>query len=172
MRTQINICHLLLCINLMCLSCLAAAEDSVKVMRLEEGAVSPPANIESIAWLEGRWVGEGLGGSAEEIIAPAVAGQMMGMFRHLKSDEAINFYEFYIFAEHEGSLTLRLKHFSPMLSGWEEREEFVEFPLVALEINAAYFDGLTYLLGGDDNLSVGVRIAEDKIATFNYRKAE
>jgi len=157
---------------LVCLGGPAAASEDIVVMGREEGAASPPATIEDVAWLAGRWAGEGLGGAAEDLISPAAGGQMMGMFRHLKADGSVGFYEFYVFAEQGGSLTQRLKHFSLPLSGWEEKDEFVEFPLVKLEPGAAYFDGLTYLLGEDGALTVGVRVEVDQVAVFRYRKVD
>jgi hypothetical protein len=162
---------LLLGVLVACGHAVAAEPPVVNVMRLEQGETSPPAKIGDIAWLAAHWRGEGLGGEAEEFIAPAAAGQMMGMFRHLKADGAVNFYEFYVFAEQAGSLTLRLKHFSPLLSGWEEKDEFVEFPLVAIGDQAVYFDGLTYVLEQDGSLTVGVRVAEERNAVFRYRRA-
>ncbi len=150
----------------------SAAGEPVAVLRLEPGAASPPAQIADLAWLAGRWVGEGFGGTAEDVIAPAAGGQMMGMFRHSKADGSVNFYEFYVFAEHGGSLTQRLKHFSLPLAGWEEKDEFVAFPLVAIEARAAYFDGLSYVLGDDGGLTVAVRVAEDQVARFRYRRAD
>ena len=151
---------------------LTPAAEPIEVKILEKGMTPPYASIGDIAWLAGHWAGKGLGGTAEDIISPAADAQMMGMFRHLKADGALNFYEFYVFAEKDGSLTQRLKHYSLPLSGWEEKDEFVEFPLVAISENAAFFDGLTYLLEPDGSLRVGVRIAEDRIAEFNYRRVE
>jgi hypothetical protein len=133
---------------------------------------APAARIEDIAWLAGRWVGTGLGGAAEDIIAPPSDGQMMGMFRHSKADGSVNFYEFYVFAEKDGSLTQRLKHFSPLLSGWEGKEEFVEFPLLAIEERAAYFDGLSYVLNDDGSLTVGVRLDEQRLGFFHYESED
>ena len=164
--------YLLFCLILVCGPIAGASEEPVPVRSLEEGAEQPAATIEDLAWLSGRWVGEGLGGTAEDVIAPASGGQMMGMFRHSKADGSVNFYEFYLFAEKGGSLTVRLKHFSPMLAGWEEKAEFVEFPLVAIEGHAAYFDGLTYVLGDGDRLTVGVRLDESQFAYFHYRRAD
>jgi hypothetical protein len=164
--------NLLFCLVLIYGPLACAADEPVSVRSLEDGAAQPGASIEDIAWLAGRWVGEGLGGTAEDVIAPASGGQMMGMFRHSKADGSINFYEFYLFAEKDGSLTVRLKHFSPMLASWEEKEEFVEFPLVAIEERAAYFDGLTYVLGDDGRLTVGVRLDESHNAFFHYLKAD
>lgn len=157
---------------LACISTAGASEEGIEVLARVEGTVAPPATIGDITWLAGRWVGKGLGGSAEDIIAPPSDGQMMGMFRHSKRDGSLNFYEFYVFAEKDGTLTQRLKHFSPMLSGWEEKDEFVEFPLVKIEKRAAYFDGLSYRLESDGGLTVGVRVSEDRVAVFRYRRAD
>ena len=164
--------YLLLCFVLLSGLRPAAADNPVDVLSLPEGAVSPPASLDDLSWLVGRWTGEGLGGTAEDVIAPAAGGQMMGMFRHSKADGTVNFYEFYVFAEHNGSLTQRLKHFSPMLSAWEDKDEFVEFPLVAIEEGAAYFDGLSYVLDEGGRLTVGVRLDPGKYAYFDYRKAD
>lgn len=114
------------------------------VRQLPEGATSPPAKIADAAFLVGHWIGEGLGGCAEEVMAPAAGGQIMGMFRIMKPEGGLSFYEFYQIAEHEGSLVLRIKHFNPDLTGWEEKNERVEFPLVAIEGTTAYFAGLTF----------------------------
>lgn len=148
------------------------ASESVVVMSREEGSESPRARIDDLSWLVGRWTGQGLGGTAEDVIAPPSGGQMMGMFRHSKADGSVNFYEFYVFAEKDGSLTQRLKHFSPALTGWEEKDAYVEFPLVKIGERAAYFDGLTYELREDGRLTVGVRIDEDRVAVFDYRRAD
>ena len=53
------------------------AAEPVEVMSLEQGAVPPPARIEDISWLQGHWIGQGLGGTAEDVISPAADGQMM-----------------------------------------------------------------------------------------------
>lgn len=149
-----------------------ASDETVEVLSHVDGSSPPSARIEDLSWLVGQWTGQGLGGSVEDIIAPASGGQMMGMFRHSKADGSVNFYEFYMFAEKDGSLTQRLKHFSPMLDGWEEKDEFVEFPLLAIEKQAAYFDGLSYRLNEDGSLMVGVRIEKDRIAVFEYQRVE
>jgi len=146
------------------------AEDKIEVMSLEEGVSSPVASIDDIAWLAGRWEGAGLGGLAEEVIAPAVDGQMMGMFRHADSDGKLVFYEFYLFAEVDDSLVLRIKHFSPELKGWEDKGDYVEFPLVAVEENAVYFDGLTYKLTGENELRSAVNVEGQGIITFQFTR--
>jgi len=146
------------------------AVEKIEVMSLEEGASSPAASIEDIAWLTGRWEGSGLGGLAEEVIAPAVDGQMMGMFRHAGSDGELVFYEFYLFAEVDDSLVLRIKHFSPELKGWEEKNDYEEFPLVSVTENAVYFDGLTYKLTSENELRAAVSVEGQGIVEFQFTR--
>ena len=47
-------------------------------------------------------------------------------------------------AEENGSLVMKLKHFNPDLTGWEEKDRFVTFRLVKLGLNEVYFGGLTF----------------------------
>ena len=61
---------------------------------------------------------------------------------------------------------------APRASNGEEKDEYVEFPLVAIEDRAAYFDGLSYRLEDDGQLTVGVRISENKNAIFRYRRVK
>ncbi len=122
--------------------------------------------------MAGRWNGSGLGGLSEEVIAPAVDGQMMGMFRHANSESKVSFYEFYLFAEVEDTLVLRIKHFSSELKGWEEKDDYVEFPLVAIEENAVYFDGLTYAHSDEETLLSAVRVDGQGIINFQFKKQE
>ncbi len=148
----------------------ASAGEEIDVKTLEAGEVSPPAKIEALAWLAGHWQGEGLGGTVTELIAPAAGGQMMGAFSFIKEDAAPGFYEFYLFTEVDDTIILKLKHFSPELAGWEEKDGYVEFPLVALEENAAYFGGLTYVKTGPDELKAAVRLDENETAYFSYKR--
>lgn len=116
-------------------------------------AKSPPATLASMEWLAGRWVGEGLGGVSEEIWSPPAGGAMMGTYRLLKDGKPL-FYEFLLLVEEGGTLNLKLKHFNPDLTGWEEKGDFVDFPLVALEERAAHFDGLTFERQPDGTLHI------------------
>lgn len=144
---------------------------AVEIRALAEGAASPPATVEDLAWLEGRWIGEGLGGCSEETISAPVGGQIMGMFRQAGADGSPSFYEFYLFAPKGDSIALRIKHFNPDLSGWEEKDGYVEFPLVAIEKDAVYFDGLTYARDGAKGLKAAVKIGDDGRGDFILRRA-
>ena len=56
---------------------------------------------------------------------------------------------------------LRLKHFHANLKGWEEKDETIDFPLVKLDGQTAYFDGMTFEKVSDTELNIYVLI-EDK----------
>jgi hypothetical protein len=139
-------------------------------------APSPPATLEAVAWLAGHWVGEGLGGVSEEIWSPPAGGAMMGAYRMLKDGRPV-FYEFLLIVEEKGSLILKLKHFHPDLTGWEEKADFVDFPLVAVEPKAVHFDGLSFLLEPDGSLTIYLLLHDRKSGAvreepFRLRRSE
>jgi len=121
------------------------------------GQSPPPATLADVAWLEGSWRGIGLGGLVEEIWSAPAGGSMMGMFRLLVDGAAV-FYEFELIVEDKGSLLLRLKHFNRDFSGWEEKVESVDFPLVWKDGRNMHFEGLSFQPRGDDTLTVYVAI--------------
>ena len=155
------------------LAAFASAQPETRSLDPELG--SPQARIEDVAWLEGHWSGQALGGIAEEIWSPATAHTMMGMFRHIDGD-SVGFYEIFIISEENGSLVLRLKHFNDDLTGWEEKDEMVTFPLVKLGSEEAYFDGLTYRRTAGNQLQVFVRMESGEGGTeelgFHYDLVE
>lgn len=130
---------------------------------------SPEATIGDVAWMAGHWRGEALGGVVEEVWTPPLGGSMMGAFQ-LVADGRVAFYELETLTEAEGSLVLRLKHFDAKLRGWEEKDETVDFRLVRLEPDRAWFDGLTVERSGPDALTIHVRLEEDHVASFRYAR--
>lgn len=132
-------------------------------LALSEDESPPSATIEDMAWLAGHWRGSALGGTVEEIWSPAKGGGMLGMYRLLRGDKPI-FYEILTIFEEKGSLLLRLKHFQPDLKGWEEKEETVDFPLVAIRDGAIHFSGMAFHPKGDQ-LLVYLAIEEKDGAT-------
>ncbi len=107
-----------------------------------------PASIEDFGWMAGRWEGKGFGGIVEETWNPAIGGTMIGSFR-LVTEEGPDFYEFLLLAPENNSVVYKVKHFTPELKGWEEKDDYHSFPLVRVTQNAAYFHGLTILREGD-----------------------
>jgi hypothetical protein len=112
-------------------------------LKLAEGAPRPPARVADLAWLEGRWTGEGLGGRIDETWSSLDGGAMVGYFRLVKDGKPV-FYEIMTLIEAEGSVEMRLKHVNPDMTGWEEKKDFVTFKLVKHDATGAYFSGLTF----------------------------
>ena len=69
-----------------------AALADVSVRELAPGAASPPAKIADFAWLEGTWIGTGLGGQTEEHYSAPLGDAIVGTFRFVKDGKPV-FYE-------------------------------------------------------------------------------
>jgi hypothetical protein len=136
-------------------SALGQSALTANIVTLDDPTARPAAAIVDVAWIAGHWRGEALGGTAEEVWSPPLGGTMMGMYR-LLNGESVRFYELLTIVEEAGSLILRLKHFNPDLTGWEAQDETVEFRLVRLTANEAYFDGMTFRRSDEDRLHVFV----------------
>jgi hypothetical protein len=130
-----------------------AAANTGNTVRLAEGAPRPPAKIEAMSWLVGRWHGEGLGGTVDEAWSEPAGGSMVGHFRLVKDGKPV-FYEIMTVLEVEGSLELRLKHVNPDMTGWEEKMNFVTFKLARLEPDSVHFNGLTFRRAGRDRVEI------------------
>lgn len=126
----------------------AQVKNSENTWKLADGASSPPATIEDVSWLSGYWRGSGFGGDCEEAWGEGLGDRMLGWFSLRRGDD-LTFSEAVALVETEGSLEIWVKHFHPDFKGWEEKDDFVRFPLVKLEEQAAYFSGLTYRREGD-----------------------
>jgi hypothetical protein len=137
----------------------ADAQDKLteRTFRLKPGTASPPATLADMAWLAGHWTGEALGGQSEEIWSEPAGGAMMGMYRLVRDGKPV-FYELLTIVEEKGSLMLRLKHFNPDLTGWEEKLKTIDFPLVAKSDGAVHFDGMSFHPKGNDALTVYLAI--------------
>ena len=165
---------LLLLVLLLSAPVWAQEKNTEHTLKLTSGQASPPATINDMAWFAGRWTGDGLGGQNEEQWGTAQNGRMIGTFKHSKDGKPV-FYEFMSFFEHEGSLVLRLKHFNPDLTGWEEKDKFVEFKFVAKKDGVMYFNGLTFAPAGADaaTLYLAMRNKEGVVSevVFNFKRA-
>lgn len=154
----------------------AAAPQAVverETRRAVPGAPAPAAKVADLAWLAGAWKGEGIDGApAYEFWSPPIGDQIVGHFVQTNA-EGVRFSEIVSIAEKNGSLELRLKHFNADLSGWEEKDEIVRFPLVAVAPDAWYFDGLTIRRDGPDGL-IGAVVAgpsgSQRELVFRYRR--
>lgn len=113
--------------------------------------------VEDFSWLAGHWLGEGLGGTVEEVWAPPLGGQMLGMFRLIREGKPV-FEELMLITTQEGVVTLKVKHFTPEFVGWESKEEAVDFKLERLRNREAFFKGLVIRRPQDDSLEITVTI--------------
>lgn len=143
-RPFVAIATLLLC------SSLGAQEPfTANTLKRAPDAPAPAATIDDVAWLAGSWAFEGLGGTGDEMWTEPAGGSMLGLFRLLQDGKPA-FYELGTLDEVDGSLVLRIKHFNPDMSGWEEKAETVDFPLVAMSPEELAFEGLTFRRQGED----------------------
>lgn len=128
-------------------------------------------DIKDLHWLVGYWSGTGLGGECEEVWMPAKDGHMIGTFRFWNEGKLI-FSEFMHLKQEGESITMKIKHFNPDLSGWEEKEDWTTFSLIELGDKKAWFDGLTLERKGDE-LVIWVELeekGEPKLEKFTYHK--
>jgi hypothetical protein len=132
---------------------------------------APAARLSDIAWLQGAWEGEGIEGApALEAYAPAAGGQMVGHFRQSNKDGTVMFYELITIVEEGGSLSYRLKHFNADLTGWEEKDKVVSFPLTERKGDRFDFSGLVYERTGKDTMTASVKVNEGgKTETLVFR---
>jgi hypothetical protein len=110
---------------------------------LDDPGNQPAATLDEVAWLAGSWTGEGFGEKVEETWSPPSGGSMVGMFKLFNGDDPA-MYELFVAVEEKDSLIIKLKHFGADFKGWEAQDEYVSFPLVKIEENAAHFAGLSY----------------------------
>ncbi len=129
----------------------AAPAATPNTLSLPDGAPRPAARVADFAWLSGRWAGEGLGGSLDEVWSDPAGGAMVGYFRLVKDGKPV-FYEIMTLVESEGSVEMRLKHVNPDMTGWEEKNGFVTFRLVKQDSTGAYFEGLSLRRVSDDEM--------------------
>lgn len=128
-----------------------APGSTANTLRLVEGAPRSAARVADLAWLEGRWSGEGLGGRIEEAWSAPDGGTMVGYFRLVKDGKPV-FYEILTLLEADGGVEMRLKHVNPDMTGWEEKDGFVTFKLVKHDATGAYFSGLTFRRTGPETM--------------------
>lgn len=149
---------------------LSAQENSPEEEHVVQAVVD--ARIEDVAWLAGHWRGKAFNGTAEEMWMGPADTAMVGSYRYLQQGKTI-FYELQTIVEDKGTLKLRLKHFNPDLSGWEDRSasSVIEFPLIRLGLKEAVFDGLSFKMLSDGSLQIYLKTEQDgqlETESFHY----
>jgi hypothetical protein len=149
-----------------------AQQQFANTLTFNEKEGSPKATIEEASWIAGYWRGSAMGGEAEEIWSEPNGGTMMCTFKFVQNGEII-FYELETISEKDQSLLLQIKHFNADLTGWEEKDESVDFRLVKITQDKIFFDGLTFERIGENEMNVYVVIEEkgsSEEVKFNYKK--
>lgn len=160
---------------LMCFaqSAMAQSQRTDHTYQLDDPDSRPAATLEDVSLLVGNWSGEAFGKSFEAHWNPPSAGSMAGFFK-LLDDAGVSFYEILLLVEEEGSLSLKVKHFSPDFTAWEEKEDYVTFRYIKSDDDAVHFSGISFYRVDDDNMIAyivfrdGEEIREEKLV---YRRS-
>lgn len=133
----------------------------LSLLLLISGSVPPNVttsdfNINDYRWLAGSWTGDGFGGVSEETWSEPFNGTMMGMYRHYKGGEIV-FYEFLLLNE-DG---IRLKHFNPDITSWEEKNDFVEFEMISYTKDRIEMKGLVFERISDSEMEIRLKISQN-----------
>ena len=140
---------------------LSAAPVTAQETRSLDGKASPPASIDQLAWLAGSWVGTGMGAAVTETYSAPLGGRITGHFVMTTAKGGTAFTELVDYVRLDDSLAYRVRHFNPDMTGWEDKSgKPVVFPLVAIDGDKWFFDGMTIARTGPDTLTMWVRIGD------------
>jgi hypothetical protein len=153
---------------------LAVEPRSEHTYTLSEGEPRPRASLADAAFLVGSWEGTAFGQTFEEVWNPPSAGSMVGLFKLMDGDQVV-LYEIMLLKVEEGSLSLKVKHFSPDFTAWEKKDEYVNFRLVDFKENALHFQGISFYRRDDKHMDAwllmreGEELKEEKLS---YRRVD
>ena len=94
---------------------------------------------------------------------------MIGHFQLVKAGKP-SFYELMMLDAQPGGLRLRVKHFNPDFTAWEDKDGWHSFDPVAVEPDKLSFNGLTFVRTGDDLLITVTLRAKDGTVTNHLLK--
>jgi hypothetical protein len=146
------------------------------VLCLGQAQQTPPADIHSVAWMAGHWVGVETDDLSEEIWLPPAADGMLGMWRWARGG-TLQLFELLTIGKEGNGLAMRLRHFRPDLRALEEKDKPYVLPLVKSALNEAAFEGvgsdggplrITYRRVSADRLEASVEKA-GSTERFAYR---
>ena len=123
------------------------------IRRAADGTPPVAATLTDLSWLVGTWIGDMDGVAVEHVILAPAYGQMPSFARALGGSEIV-FYEIAVFTEAGGSVSYRVKHFTPALADWEAQDAYVDRPLFGREGTTLQFDGITFERTGADSFTV------------------
>lgn len=144
---------------------------AAQVRQLEPDQSPGKGKVNDFSWMVGYWSGVGFGGECEEVWMPAKDDHMVGTFRFWDEGKLV-FSEFMNLIQDGESVSMKLKHFNPDLTGWEEKEEWTTFKLIELQENKVWFDGLTIERIGDEMIYqlMLTENGEKKVEEFRFSR--
>jgi hypothetical protein len=161
MKSPLRKMQSLAVITVMSIACsIPAAELRTEhTYRLAENETPPTATLEDASWLVGSWTGTAFGQTFEEVWNPASAGSMVGLFK-LMGEDSVNMYEIMLMTVDDGRLSLKVKHFNPDFTAWEEKEDYVNFKLVKMEPDALHFAGISFYRRDENHIDAYIVMRE------------
>ena len=129
----------------------AAEPRTEHTFRLADGESRPAATLDDAAFLVGRWEGTAFGERMEESWSAPTGGSMVGTFKLFDGDKPA-MYEIMLLTVEDGTLSLKVKHFNPGFIAWEDKEDYVNFRLVAKSDGELHFGGLSFYRRSEDRL--------------------
>lgn len=97
---------------------LAAPSGAPRESGAQEDRTTP--GLEGLAWMQGAWKGNGLGGTVEEHWSAPAGGSLIGMFR-LVQRETTSFTQYMMIESGaDGRVVLRFQHYNPGFEAWEK----------------------------------------------------
>ncbi|PWK79210.1 hypothetical protein LX99_01666 [Mucilaginibacter oryzae] len=130
------------------------------------------ADLKQLGFMAGTWVQKHQWGDMEEFWGQPMGDSMISSFRVVK-DGKVEFYEFVVIEEANGSPVLKMRHFNRGSIAWEDKNKPLLFYLVNIEKNKAEFElknksvKLTYQLAAPDKMDV---ILNEKDKTGGWKK--
>jgi Domain of unknown function (DUF6265) len=136
--------------------------------------------LADFSFIMGSWRADWNGGVGEEHWSTASGDSMMGTFRFVKDGKG-RFYELMLIEQTRDGPVLRLKHFNPGLSGWEDKAQVYSFHLADYGKSVAVFElenkssRLTYRALPEHGLSVLLEHpteGKQKAEEFKFNRAD
>ena len=141
----------------------AAEQQTEHLYRLADGEPHPEATLEDASWLVGSWTGKAFGERFEEVWNPPSSGSMVGMFK-LFGDDGVSMYELMMITVEDGTLSLKIRHFDPDFTAWEDKDEDVTLRLVRKEDDALHFGTISFYRRNEDRIDAYVLFEDgDKV---------
>ncbi|MEL7451282.1 MAG: DUF6265 family protein [Pseudomonadota bacterium] len=130
---------------------LAQSQRTEHTYKLDDPEARPAASLDDVAWLTGSWTGTAFGSRFEQVWNAPSAGSMVGLFK-LFDDDGVSFYEILLLIPEGDSLALRVKHFTNEFVAWEDKPDYISFPLVRIDDDALHFSGLSFYRVDDNSM--------------------